>query len=412
MEQTGTLQAKTILLGAGGGPSTAAAVEVLRALQRAGAAVRVILSTETEAFVPALTFRSLADGDVVMPSDLYGRLTAQDFRSLRNLAKDADGLVVVPATPALMAKAAAAWADEALVRAILLHDGPTLLVCPARAAEFRHPLVLRNVQRLQDAGITLCDAGVPDDDASADELGWSIDPLKVVEAVARSLAGTNALRGRTVIVTAGPTQEPIDPVRHISNASSGKTGFALAEAARLRGAEVVLITGPTHLQAPVGVMCVAVRTAVQMRDAVKDHFEAADVIIKSAAVSDFRPVAPVVNKVKKEEASLTIALERNPDILAELGAMKGHRVLVGFAAETRDLFANAQRKVNMKSLDLIVANDVSDPAIGFGSDHNRVHLIDAAGAVEPLPKMSKRALAETILDRVQAVLEQRPGNGA
>ncbi|MDE0205492.1 MAG: bifunctional phosphopantothenoylcysteine decarboxylase/phosphopantothenate--cysteine ligase CoaBC, partial [Candidatus Tectomicrobia bacterium] len=265
---------------------------------------------------------------------------------------------------------------------------------------------------LQDAGITLCDAGVPDNDASADELGWSIEPSKVVEAVARSLAGTNALSGRTVIVTAGPTQEPIDPVRHISNASSGKTGFALAEAARLRGAEVVLVTGPTHLQAPVGVTCVAVRTAVQMRDAVKDHFEAADVIIKSAAVSDFRPVAPVVDKVKKEEASLSIALERNPDILAELGAMKGHRVLVGFAAETRDLFTNAQRKVNMKSLDLIVANDVSDPAIGFGSDHNRVHLIDATGAVEPLPEMSKRALAETILDRVQGVLEQRLGNGA
>lgn len=412
MEQTGALHAKTILLGAGGGPSTSAAVEVLRALQRAGAAVRVILSAETEVFVPALTFCSLADGDVVMPGDLYGRLTAQDFLSLRNLVKDADGLVVVPATPAIMAKAAAARADEALVRAILLHDGPTVLVYPAQAAEFRHPLVLRNVRSLQDAGITLCDAGVPDNDPSADELGWSIEPSKVVEAVARSLAGTNALSGKTVIVTAGPTQEPIDPVRHISNASSGKTGFALAEAARLRGAEVVLVTGPTHLQAPVGVTCVAVRTAVQMRDAVKDHFEAADVIIKSAAVSDFRPVAPVVDKVKKEEASLSIALERNPDILAELGAMKGHRVLVGFAAETRDLFTNAHRKVNMKSLDLIVANDVSDPAIGFGSDHNRVHLIDATGAVEPLPEMSKRALAETILDRVQGVLEQRLGNGA
>lgn len=412
LEQTGTLREKTILLGAGGGPSTSTAIEVLRALQRAGAAVRVILSTETEAFVPALTFCSLADGSVVMPGDLYGRLTAQDFRSLRNLVKDADGLVVVPATPSLMAKAAAAQADEALVRAILLHDGPTVFVCSVRAAEFRHPLVLRNVQRLRDAGIALCDAGVPDNDGSADELGWSIDPLSVVEAVARSLARTQALSGRAVIITAGPTQEPIDPVRHISNASSGKTGFALAEAARLRGAEVVLITGPTHLQAPAGVTCVPVRTAMQMRDAVMNHFEAADVIIKSAAVSDFRPVAPDVDKVKKEDASLTIALERNPDILAELGALKGHRVLVGFAAETRDLFANAQRKVNMKSLDLIIANDVSDPTIGFGSDHNRVHLIDAAGGVEPLPEMSKRALAETILDRVQAVLGRRRGNGS
>ena len=391
---------------------TSVAVEALRALQRAGAAVRVILSAETEAFVPALTFRSLADGDVVMPGDLYGCLGARGFRSLRGLVKDADGLLVVPATPAFIAKAATGQADEALVRAVLLHDGPAVFACPARAAEFRHPLVMQNMQRLQDAGINLCDAGVLDDGGSADELGWDLDPATAIEALGPSLVRTNGLTGRTVIVTAGPTQEPIDPVRHISNASSGKTGFALAEAARLRGAEVVLITGPTHLRAPFGVTCVPVRTAVQMRDAVRDHFESADVIIKSAAVSDFRPAATVADKVKKEEASLTLTLERNPDILAELGALKGHRVLVGFAAETRDLFANAQRKVNSKSLDLIVANDVSDPAIGFGSDHNRVHLIDAAGRVEPLPEMTKRTLAETILDRVQAVLRQRMGNGA
>ena len=411
VEDSRLLKARTILLGVGGGPSTSAAVEVLRTLQRAGATVRVILSAETDVFVPALTFRSLADGDVVMPGDVYGRLEAQDFRSLHGLVKAADALVVVPATPALVAKAATGQADEALVRTVLLHDGPTVFACSAGAVEFRHPLVERNLQGLRDAGITVCDAGVPDE-GSADELGWSLDAATVAAAVARSVAGTNALTGKTVIVTAGPTQEPIDPVRHISNGSSGKTGFALAEAARLRGAEVVLITGPTHLQAPVGVTCVAVRTAVQMRDAVRDHFEAADVIIKSAAVSDFRPAAAVADKVKKEDADLTLTLERNPDILAELGALKGHRVLVGFAAETRDLFANAQRKVNKKSLDLIVANDVSDPAIGFGSDHNRVHLIDAAGRVEPLPEMSKRALAEAILDRVQAVLTQRQGSMA
>ena len=409
VEDPGLLKARTILLGVGGGPSTSAAVEVLRGLQRAGAAVRVILSAETDAFVPALTFRSLADGDVVMPGDLYGRLEAQAFRSLRGLVEGADALVVVPATPALVAKAATGRADEALVRALLLRDGPAVFACPARAVEYRHPLVEQNLQRLQDAGVTLCDAGVPDADGCADESGWSIDAATVVAAAADSLVAANTLTGKTVIVTAGPTQEPIDPVRHISNGSSGKTGFALAEAARLRGAAVVLITGPTHLQTPVGVTCVPVRTAVQMRDAVRDHFEAADVIIKSAAVSDFRPAATVAEKVKKEEASLTLTLERNPDILAELGALKGHRVLVGFAAETRDLFANAQRKVKRKSLDLIVANDVSDPAIGFGSDHNRVHLIDAAGRIEPLPEMSKRALAEAILDRVQAVLTRRQG---
>ena len=406
------LQDKIILLGVGGGPSTWVAVEVLRALQRAGASVRVVLSVETETFVPALTFRSLADGDVVVPGDLYGYMGARDFRPLHGMMSDADGLVVVPATPALLAKAAAGWADEALVRALLLHDGPAVFACAARAAEYQHPLVRQNMQRLRDAGVTLCDAGVAETDGPADELGWRIAAATVVEAVAAALQQTTGLSGKTVIITAGPTQEPIDPVRHISNASSGKTGFALAEAARQRGAEVVLITGPTHLQAPVGVACVPVRTAVQMRDAVWAHFAAADVVIKSAAVSDFRPVTAVADKVKKEDAVLSIALERNPDILAELGAAKGHRVLVGFAAETHDLLANAQQKVRKKALDLIVANDVSNPTIGFASDHNRVHLIDDAGRIESLPVMSKRALAAAILDRVQAVLMRRRGDEA
>jgi phosphopantothenoylcysteine decarboxylase/phosphopantothenate--cysteine ligase len=321
-------------------------------------------------------------------------------------------LVVVPATPALIAKAAAGLADEALVRAMLLHDGPTVFAFAARAAEYRHPLARQNVQRLRDAGMILCDAGVAETDDAADELGWNIAAATVVEAVAAALRQTTVLSGKTVIITAGPTQEPIDPVRHISNTSSGKTGFALAEAARQRGAEVVLITGPTHLQAPAGVTCVPVRTAVQMRDAVREHVAAADVVIKSAAVSDFRPATAIADKIKKEDATLSITLEHNPDILAELGAAKGNRVLVGFAAETRDLLANAKQKMSKKALDLIVANDVSDPAIGFASDHNRVHLIDAAGGVEPLPVMSKRALAETILDRVQAVLTQRQGGTA
>lgn len=406
------LRDKTILLGVGSGPLTSAAVEVLRALQRAGAGVRVVLSAQTETFVPALTFRSLADGDVVMPDDLYGRLGAQDFRSLRGLVANADGLVVVPATPALIAKAAAGWADEALVRAMLLHGGPTVFACAARAVEYQHPLVRQNVQRLRDAGVILCDAGVPETAGPADELGWRLACATVVEAVAASLQQATGLSGKTVLITAGPTQEPIDPVRHISNTASGKTGFALAEVARQRGAEVVLIAGPTHLQVPVGVTCVPVRTAVQMRDAVQEHVAAADVVIKSAAVSDFRPATVVADKTKKEDATLSLALERNPDILAELGAAKGNRLLVGFAAETRDLLVNAKQKVSKKGLDLIVANDVSDPAMGFASDHNRVQLIDATGRVEPLPLMSKRALAAAILDRVEEALAQRQGGGA
>jgi len=212
-----------------------------------------------------------------------------------------------------------------------------------------------------------------------------------------------------VIVTAGPTQEPIDPVRHISNRSSGKTGFALAEAARRRGARVILVTGPTHLEAPLGVTCIRIQTALEMRQAVLDHYGEADVVIKTAAVADFRPKFVAQDKVKKDTAELSIPLERNPDILAELGQHKGQRVLVGFAAETQDLMANAAQKVRNKHLDFIVANDISDPSLGFASDENRVHILDAAGQIEELPTMAKAHIADYILDRVQTALAHRPG---
>jgi phosphopantothenoylcysteine decarboxylase/phosphopantothenate--cysteine ligase len=399
------LHNKTVLLGAGGGPLTWVAVEVLRALQRAGAQVRVVLSAETELFVPALTFQALAGGEVIPAHGAYGMVVGGDFRPLTALVQDVAVLLVVPATPTLLAKAATACADEALVRALLLHQGPTLFAFPGPARVYQHPLVQHNLQRLRAAGITLYDQGVRDTDA-ADELGWSLSPPRIVEAVAHCVQEPTALAGKVVLITAGPTQEPIDPVRHISNRASGKTGFALAEVARRRGARVILVTGPTHLEAPFGVQCIRIQTALEMRQAVLDHFAEADVVIKTAAVADFRPQSVVHHKVKKEAADLSIALERNPDILAELGQQKGPRILVGFAAETQDLLANAKQKVHNKHLDFIVANDISDPSVGFASDDNRVHILDAAGQVEELPTMAKASLADHILDRVQALLAQ------
>jgi phosphopantothenoylcysteine decarboxylase/phosphopantothenate--cysteine ligase len=403
------LYEKTVLLGAGGGPLTWVAVEVLRSLQRAGARVRVVLSTETEAFVPALTFQTLAGGEVSAAESPYGAVVGGQFRPLAALVQDSAALVVVPATPVLLAKMATGWADEALVRAVLLHQGPTILAYPAQARPYQHPLVQHNVQRLRAAGMLLCDAGVQEPGAGMDELGWSLTAATVVDAVADSVRQTTLLTGKVVIITAGPTQEPIDPVRHISNRSSGKTGFALAEAARRRGARVILVTGPTHLEAPDGVQCVRIQTALEMRQAVLDHFAAADVVIKTAAVADFRPKIVAHDKVKKDAAELSIELERNPDILAELGQQKGQRILVGFAAETQDLLSNARQKVQNKHLDFIVANDISDPSIGFASDQNRVHILDAAGHIEELPTMAKVHLADTILDRVQALLAQPTG---
>jgi phosphopantothenoylcysteine decarboxylase/phosphopantothenate--cysteine ligase len=406
------LQSKGVLLGAGGGPLTWVAVDVLRALQRAGARVQVVLSTETEAFVPALTFQTLTGGEVIPADAMYGMLVGGHFRPLSTMVDQADAMVVVPATPALLSKTAAGYADEALIRALLLHRGPAVFAYPGQAAVYQHALVQHNLQRLRAAGIRLCDTGVPDTPGATDELGWSLAAQTVLDAVADCMQQTTSLTGKVVIITAGPTQEPIDPVRHISNRASGKTGFALAEAARRRGARVILVTGPTHLEAPFGVQCIRIQTALEMRQAVLDYYAEADVVIKTAAVADFRPQSIAPEKVKKDVAELNIALERNPDILAELGQSKGQRVLVGFAAETQDLLANAAQKVRTKHLDFIVANDISDPSIGFASDDNRVHILDAAGQIEELPTMAKAHLADHILDRVQTVLAQRPGGRA
>jgi phosphopantothenoylcysteine decarboxylase/phosphopantothenate--cysteine ligase len=246
-----------------------------------------------------------------------------------------------------------------------------------------------------------------DAETATDELGWALSPQELVDAVAACVHDTTTLTGKVVLITAGPTQEPIDPVRHISNRSSGKTGFALAAAAQQRGARVILVTGPTHLEVPYGVQCIRIQTALEMRQAVLQHFPEVDAVIKTAAVADFRPQMPAEEKIKKEAAALSIPLERNPDILAELGQKKTQQILVGFAAETQDLLNNARQKVQSKHLDFIVVNDISDPTIGFASDDNRVHILDAHGQVEELPMMSKTALAAHILDRVQTLLEQR-----
>jgi phosphopantothenoylcysteine decarboxylase/phosphopantothenate--cysteine ligase len=401
------LHKKTVLLGVGSGPLTWVGIEVLRALQRAGARVRVMLSRETEAFMPALTFQTLAGEQVFTASEVYGTVIGDRLCPLVQVVQESDALLVVPATPALLAKTAAAWSDEALVRALLLHRGPVVLAYPGQALEYQHPLLQHNLQRLRAAGMLLYDKGIHETETAPDELGWVLSPQELVETLAACLQDTTTLAGKAVLITAGPTQEPIDPVRHISNRSSGKTGFALAAAARRRGAQVILVTGPTHLEAPHGVQCIRIQTAVEMRQAVLRHFHAVDAVIKTAAVADFRPQMTAAGKIKKESAALSIPLERNPDILAELGQKKAQQILVGFAAETQELLHHARHKVQSKNLDFIVVNDVSDPRIGFASDDNLVRIVDATGQVEELPVMSKTALAEHILDRVQTLLEQR-----
>jgi phosphopantothenoylcysteine decarboxylase/phosphopantothenate--cysteine ligase len=241
--------------------------------------------------------------------------------------------------------------------------------------------------------------------------GRMVEPEQIVARVITRLTAPaipNDLAGHTVLVTAGPTQEPIDAVRFISNPSSGKMGYAIAEAARQRGAEVTLVSGPTSLAVPPGVKLRHVQTACEMREAVLEEYEKADVIIKAAAVSDYRPKQFIPYKVKKAAEVETLELIRNPDILAELGQHKGKRVLVGFAAETDDLLVNAQKKVQAKHVDLLVANDVSHAGSGFRSDENKVLILHDYGQIEDLPSMSKQQLAHEILARVVERLRARP----
>jgi phosphopantothenoylcysteine decarboxylase/phosphopantothenate--cysteine ligase len=239
--------------------------------------------------------------------------------------------------------------------------------------------------------------------------GRLVEPQEIVEAIERLLAPIHDLAGEVILVTAGPTREPLDPVRYLSNRSSGKMGYAIAEAAAARGARVILVSGPTTLTPPDGVDVIHLETAQEMHDVVLAKLHAATVIIKAAAVADYRPKQVAGRKIKKDGAIPEIALERTPDILAEVGKRKGRRLLVGFAAETEDLVANARKKLQQKNLDLIVANDVSQPGAGFESDTNLVKILDAQGSVEELPLLTKRAVAERILDRVAALLKQREG---
>jgi phosphopantothenoylcysteine decarboxylase/phosphopantothenate--cysteine ligase len=272
---------------------------------------------------------------------------------------------------------------------------------------YLNPIVQGNLARLKSIGADIIEAehGV----LASGKVGQGrlAEPEQIAKRVMERLIApsiTQDLRGRTVLVTAGPTQEPLDSVRFLSNPSSGKMGYAIAQAAQERGAEVILVSGPTSLTPPRGVQFRQIRTAMEMHAAVFKAFEKVDVVIKAAAVSDYRPKQAVPYKIKKTDEAQVVELVRNPDILAELGQHKGKRVLVGFAAETEDLLTNAHKKVQAKNLDMIVANDVGQPEVGFGSDDNKVLILHADGQIEDLPQMSKHQLAHEILGRVVARL--------
>ncbi len=392
------LAGKRILLGVSGSIAAYKAAEILRRLGEQGAEVRVVLTRNAAQLVAARTFAALSGRPVLTDEFRDSGWGAMGHISVTD---DLDLVVVAPATANIIAKAAAGIADDALSTALVAAACPIVMAPAMNVRMYRNPAVQRNIVVLKASGVRFVDPDSGELACGVRGQGRLAGTENIVKAVEAVLCSSGGLAGITVLVTAGPTREPIDAVRFISNPSSGRMGYAIAKGARDRGAHVILVSGPTSLDPPAGVRMIRVTTASEMHAAVVEHAQAAGIVIMAAAVSDFRPTAPAARKVKKEKAALSVPLEATVDILQSLGENKDNRILVGFAAETENVVGNAREKLKRKNLDLIVANDVSKPGVGFGAVTNAVTLIDRNGALSEIPLMSKEEIAARVLDKVE-----------
>lgn len=398
------LKGKRIVLGVSGGIAVYKAVELLRLYVKAGADVSVIMTRSAQEFVTPLTFQTLSGNPV--HTELFNLYQEREIGHI-SLADRAELFVVAPATANIIGKVASGIADDLLSTALMATKAPVLFVPAMNVNMWENPVYQQNQKKLMDLGYHFMEPASGFLACGWEGKGKLPDPEEILEE-SETLLLHHDLAGETVLVTAGPTREEIDPIRYISNYSSGKMGYAVARAARRRGARVVLVSGPTGLKPPAGVEMRAVTSARQMREATLQASAAATVIVKAAAVADYRPATTARQKIKKEAmAELTLNLERNPDILAELGREKGSRILVGFAAETADLVGNARRKLEEKNLDLIVANDVGQEGAGFDVDTNVVRLLYRDGSQETFPLLTKDEVAHRILDRIASLLKRK-----
>lgn len=396
------LRDRTILVGITGGIACYKAAELVRLLVTAGARARVMMSAGAREFITPLTLQTLSGEPVA--TDTFDLTQESEIGHIR-LADTAHAIVVAPATANVIGKAAHGIADD-LITTVLLATRAPVLFCPSMNVHmYENPVVQENLDSLRRRGHRIVEPGTGFLACGYEGAGRLAEPAAIVAEVERALT-PQTLSGKRVLVSAGPNRERIDPVRFLSNRSTGKMGYALAGAAWRRGAEVALVSGPTALEPPRGVRLTKVTTAEEMRKAVEEEFRRADVLMMAAAVADYRPSRPAPQKLKKEAGPLRIELERTTDILAALAPRKGRRLVVGFAAETENAVENARRKLRDKRLDLIVVNDVSRSDAGFEVDTNAVLLIDPATTVE-VPLASKHEVAERILDRVEALLKHR-----
>ena len=395
---------KRIVLGVTGGIAAYKAAELVRLLVKAGASTSVGMTVNATRFVTPLTFEALSGNRVVW--DMWKPDSAPMDHI--NWGQDADLILIAPATANFISKMANGIGDDFLSTMILAATAK-ILICPSMNTQmFLNPAVRKNLSELKERGYFLMEPSEGELACRAEGPGRLPEPVDILEQ-AKILLSDQDLSGLRILVTAGPTVEPIDPVRYITNRSSGKMGYALAGAARRRGADVILVSGPTGLKPPIDVTLRQVKTTEEMKRAVLDGSEQYDVIIKAAAVSDYRPREKAVQKIKKQKEIQSIELVRNPDILSELGNKRGNSrcILVGFSAETEDLLANATEKLRKKNLDMIVANDVSREDAGFESETNLVKVIYRDGQMEEFPLMAKEEVADQLLGRIKELWESR-----
>lgn len=415
MEPIPPLQGKRIILGVTGGIAAYKAAILASHLTQAGSLVDVVMTEAATRFIAPLTFHGLTGRPVY--TDLWESSAPglPTHISHVGLAYAADLFVIAPATANTIAKLANGLADNLLTALALAARCPILIAPAMDVGMWNHPATQANVDILRSRGMHIAGPARGRMASGLEGEGRLVEPETLLGHIRRVLGLTGALQGTHVVVTAGPTREPLDPVRFISNPSSGRQGFALAQAALDRGATVTLISGPTHLPTPVGAERIDVTTVEEMKDAVLAAANRADVLLMAAAVGDYRPTCVAPQKIKKGK-EITLTLMRTPDILSAVAAQRSvtgfPRVVVGFAAESEELLRNAQDKLFAKQLDLIVANDITAPDAGFAKETNRVVIVDRSGNVEELPLMSKAAVAEAILDRVvKLLLSKQAANG-
>ncbi len=396
------LQNKNILLGVTGGIAAYKACDIVSSLKKLNTNIDVIMTKAATEFITPLALQSISQNKVTV--DMFATPNHWEIEHI-SLAKKVDLVVIAPATADIIGKIAHGIADDMLSTTVMATKAPILIVPAMNTNMYTNFIVQANIEKLKNAGYLFIEPETGRLACGDTGIGKLAPVETIVNTIAKLLTDPKHFSGKKILITAGPTREPIDPVRFISNHSSGKMGYALAKAAVEQGGDVTLISGPVLLEKPGGLQFfIPVESAAEMHRAVMDCFPEMDVIIMTAAVADYRPKLKAAEKIKKQDDNYTVELERTTDILAELGKVKGDKILVGFAAETQNVMEYAQEKLTRKNLDLIVANDLTQEGAGFEVETNIVKIIDRAGQVEELPLMSKLELARVILGKIKELM--------